>query len=201
MKTIAFLVISSLLFLGCNKKLGDENYAPSPNQPTPNIDEINSELDTYVNQFEQRYGLTVSYPVLFDTGTKTGSSSNSGIIIGLCEVWSNGDRFIYINQSWFSNSTTSITAKKILIFHELGHCSFDRDHDSRKYSNGMPYSIMYPTINPIIPFFNTTYENYFLTELQNPGTSGTLSFMTQSSQPFTLKVYSFTESSCLEDHF
>ena len=72
-----------------------------------------------------------------------------------------------------------VLQRKILVFHELAHCSLNRDHDTRTYNDGMPYSIMYPVINQIIPFFQI-YENYYLTELSNNSIGG--------NDPFLYKI-------------
>lgn len=60
--------------------------------------------------------------------------------------------------------------RKVLIFHELGHCSLNRPHDSRKgdgvsYPSNMPLSMMFPTINPISQYYAAGYNDYYEQEL------------------------------------
>ena len=60
--------------------------------------------------------------------------------------------------------------RKVLIFHELGHCSLNRPHDSRRgdgvnYPSNMPLSMMFPTINGIALYYNQGYNSYYEQEL------------------------------------
>lgn len=172
-KACQLILLMSLFSLGCSNPLKDENPIPSPNPsvPTPTIEQISEELEVFVEEFENGYNLPVTYPVLFDDGAKTGGVNGQGTTIGLCETYSNGNRFVYINRAWFQNAQRTMVQKKILIFHELGHCSMSRNHDSRTYGNGMPYSIMYPVINAIVSNY-VANENYYLTELGDSSIAG-----------------------------
>jgi hypothetical protein len=62
----------------------------------------------------------------------------------------------------------SQTEKEVLVFHELGHCVLNREHNESLISEqNIPKSIMYPYI------FETEYEmyrNYYINELKNPET-------------------------------
>lgn len=177
-----------LFLLGCSQNMTDTNYTPT-NTGTTNITEINAELSQLVQDFETQYGINVSYSVSIDSGNKTGTQTSGGTIIGLCEIYSNGARYVYINQDWFSQSSTLSYYKKILVFHELGHCSMNRNHDcrtlndsstnaqncvsgySQSSSTNKPYSIMYPAINPLI-YWYPTHSSYYLQELGNNSIAG-----------------------------
>ncbi len=47
---------------------------------------------------------------------------------GVCYQYSSGKKEVIIKTSFWSKA--SETQKKILVFHELGHCSLNRDHES-----------------------------------------------------------------------
>lgn len=197
-KQIFLLLFSSVLLMGCNQNMVDTGFTPTPGA-RPDLDALNSELGDIVNQFKTRYpSAFVNFSITVDT-VKTGGTSGSGTIIGLCEVYNNGNRYIYINQSWFSNTTTSAVSKKILVFHELGHCSLGRSHLDTKYASGMPYSIMNSIINPITTYFPAN-ESYYLSELENPSVGGSLGPMVDESffSNSVIQQFFFTEEGC--DH-
>jgi len=174
-----------LSIMSCSKNMTDSNYTPTGTTTDPQV--VNAELTQLVQAFSTQYGVSVSYSVSLDSGgVKTGTTTSGGTIIGLCEIYSDGSRYVYINQDWFSRSSTLSFHKRILVYHELGHCSFNRSHDSRMYtkpnsydSYNVPFSIMYPSVNPIIYWYNT-YSSYFLQELGDSTTAGTLSGLTQA---------------------
>lgn len=183
-----FFVLIILSFMSCSKNMTDSNYTPT-NTGTTNITEISAELVQLVRDFETQYNTTVSYSVTIDSGSKTGTQTSGGTIIGLCEIYSNGARYVYVNQDWFAQSTTLSYHKKLLVFHELGHCSMNRNHDCRTAndsstnaqncvsgysaagSSNKPYSIMYPAINPLITWY-PYHPSYYLQELGNSSLAG-----------------------------
>ncbi len=46
---------------------------------------------------------------------------------GVCYIYANDAREIIIRRDWWNNASDS--DRESLIFHELGHCRLDRDHD------------------------------------------------------------------------
>lgn len=146
------------------------------------------EIQSYVSQFEARYHTTVPYLVDFDTASDTGSQTTNGTTVGVCKVWSDGYKEVRINRTWW-NSQADIT-RKVLIFHELGHCSFNRVHDTRtepmtgvpaEFAN-RPLSMMYPTINPIVYYYRQPqYTDYYENELVGPTSSASMMYMTDET--------------------
>lgn len=60
-------------------------------------------------------------------------------VLGYCD---HRKRAIFINErSW---KKLNRIEKKLLIYHELGHCVLDRRHDESIFINGEPKSIMHP---------------------------------------------------------
>lgn len=155
------LMLPFLFFLGCSQ--GNDN--PTDYGPYPAPVGVDADLLPYVHEFESIYGLTVSYAVQYDAEAETGGNNPAGgTTVGVCRVWDSGRREVLVNKDWWFSKGDM--ARRLLIYHELGHCSFDRDHDSRKYSNGMPFSIMNPILNPVITWYPSKTA-YYLDELDS----------------------------------
>lgn len=86
---------------------------------------------------------------------------------------SNGNRTIQIQVEVIASPTSPYygeLSRKVLIYHEIGHCSLDRPHNSNRdtsVSPNRPESMMYPTINPIVYWYsqNQTWYDYYENEL------------------------------------
>lgn len=120
----------------------------------------------YVHMFESMYGRSTS-------SISMGFAKQEGRVIGMCKRWSNGYRQIEIDPEYWNDTHTSEQAKIGLIFHELGHCALNRDHNSEvEYYSGehirgdVPVSLMYP-----YNFYSSSYEelqDYYFNELFHP---------------------------------
>lgn len=112
------------------------------NPTVPNVG-IHNELKPYVEVFyaiaEMKCGHPVKRPALnMDLG-KADYFLNTNVA-GWCVRTS--PLQIMIDKEYFDMSTNY--EKEELIFHELGHCILNKDHDESKDSNRRPKSIMYP---------------------------------------------------------
>lgn len=167
------LILSFLLLSACSQGQGPTDYGPNPLPGGT----ISAELATYVDAFESRYNANISFAVAFDSVSQTGGDNASGgTTVGVCRVYSNGAKEVLINRSfWDSTGNTALGEAKrvVLIFHELGHCYFDRSHDDRKYSNGMSVTMMNSLLNPTLNFW-ANYNSYYLNELANPSSKDVL---------------------------
>lgn len=117
----------------------------------------NPEFVKYLNQFTSDYGIKLNnYPVNF--GDLKGST------VGECIKYSNGYREIVIDAVLFPQ--LSENEKLVMIYHELGHCVFNRPHDDTFIVDNrvtVPRSIMYQYI-----LFDSQYigrEAYYKDEL------------------------------------
>lgn len=177
---ILFLILTLNFIVGCADK-GVDDGTPNP-VPFPGVSQ-NPELSYYIEAFESLYSIDVNYSVEFDTANETGGSTTSGVTVGVCQVWTSGYKRVLINKAWWDLQAD--VSRKILMFHELGHCSLDRGHDNRRReSDNMPLSIMYPVINPIIQFYalGSAYQQYYEEELfANSPLNSTVSTMTSFS--------------------
>lgn len=129
---LSYLPLACLMLtVSCGKSLSDmldmgkKPYTKQKSDPL---------FDTYIDNFEQRFSVTVRVPVVF----KELDSSKAGV----CYVWSDGYREININsEHWASFSEEQ---REQLLYHELGHCVFDLNHDDSRldYRQSCPNSIM-----------------------------------------------------------
>jgi hypothetical protein len=131
MKSAHLPLVSLLLVVGCGKSfsdmldMGKKPYTKHKTDPT---------FSPYINSFKQEFNVNVSVPVIF----KELDSNKAGV----CYVWSDGYREIGINSKFWPNFSEE--QKEQLIFHELGHCKFNLNHDDSRlsYDNACPNSIM-----------------------------------------------------------
>ncbi|RLD64901.1 MAG: hypothetical protein DRI84_07900 [Bacteroidetes bacterium] len=92
------------------------------------IEPIDSEFSSYIKTYVELKGSGIrNMSILFHT--------LPGSVIGVCYYYSNGDREIYIDPSFWYHDNTTYLDRELLIFHELGHCDLGRDHEE-------PLSIM-----------------------------------------------------------
>ncbi len=193
MRKYALFLAVVCIFLGCKK----DGFSPAmvieqpstqpevPDVPTNNFPSSASkevQLEYLVNEFKSYYkiqNLTDITVIDFKPSTYMNSGSG-GTVVGVCEVYSNNTKQIHINSDWWP--TTTETPKRILMYHELGHCVFNRNHDSRTMSDGKPNSLMNPILDIVVPYF-LNHRNYYLEELSTNSGSEYL------GSPITFKTY------------
>jgi hypothetical protein len=100
---------------------------------------VEKEIEQYVEKFNLLYNTKVNIEITF--------KDLKDSIAGICYYYGSGSsmNYIEIDKEIFSNYND--LGREELIFHELGHCIFDREHsDQRMNSKGysVPDSIMYP---------------------------------------------------------
>lgn len=121
----------ALLFLvtGCGKSLSDfmfVNTSPKKAQTNPIFNE-------FVNSFQAEFNKRVSVPIVL----KAIDKQNAGV----CLVYSNGYREIQINSLYWDSY--SHEQREQLIYHELGHCVLNKDHNNGHLpESSCPMSIM-----------------------------------------------------------
>lgn len=132
----------------CNKAL--------PNDPRT-ISGINSEMLPYVQYFESLLGRGIGdIPIQF--------VRLQGSAVGECVSWSSEYKEIRIDPDYWI--TLENSTRESLIFHELGHCVLNRDHDTEMmdyHSLLVPDSYMYPYM-----FYSddlSALHNHYLAEL------------------------------------
>jgi len=120
-----FLIFCFILgvLVSCGHDVVEVNHAPNPK----NTDPI---FNSYVSSFESLFSVSVNTPIVF---------GDVGEYAGVCYKYSSGYSEIRINENNWEFLTEK--QKEQLIFHELGHCVFDREHNDN-FDNGCPESIM-----------------------------------------------------------
>jgi len=121
-------LIMLLLITGCGKGFQDFINIGEPNFKKAKTDPI---FTPFIQSFEAEFNRRVKVPIVLKT-IKQGYA-------GVCLVYSNGYREIRINKdSW---DYYNHEQKEQLVYHELGHCVFNKDHDNTLREN-CPNSIM-----------------------------------------------------------
>lgn len=154
MKYVIFAILFPFLF-GC------ASFHPAPR--------VDGELAPFVELFQKVYGVNVNYSVMFsdlsnfssfDFADETRSLGKLSSIIGLCTRYSDGRRRVLIDRGYFERNVDNPYAIESLVFHELGHCSFNLGHNN-DIINGVPASIMYPFNIGGFWYYQQNREYYF----------------------------------------
>jgi hypothetical protein len=77
-------------------------------------------MEEYVGRFESEFSVSINFSVQFEE-LPEGQA-------GVCTKWSNGAKQIKIKKSYFD--AVNDYQREQLIYHELGHCVLNRDHNN-----------------------------------------------------------------------
>lgn len=157
----SFIVILLGLFSSCNfqkNNLSKNNFSEKRIYSTSN-----PIFFSIMEDFEEDASIHISPSFsIGDISINFGDVPNDAA--GVCYIYKNGQKEIFISQKFWSKG--SPMQKKILIYHELGHCRLNRSHDdSFRAIDDMTIknSIMHSTIPSTQEFMN--YKSYYLEEL------------------------------------
>lgn len=148
-----FLFLSSLLLLLCCGDGPKENIGDA--YANTNID---PEFIRFVDSFLEEASLRSIDVDISSVGLEIqfGEVESTGDVLGSCNRDSHS---IIVSEADWNN--LSENHREVLIFHELGHCIFDRDHKTAQLRNGEAASIMWPSIQG--KFFGVR-RSYYLDE-------------------------------------
>lgn len=123
----------------------------------------NGAIDEYVHRFERDTGKSAAGIPFFFTKEKT--------YLGACVTFSDGKRYIELEVTNWEKSDD--IEREELVYHELGHCALNRDHDNQLVYNPLvsyriPNSVMYPYNFGKYSVYKIFREHY-VAELTNPG--------------------------------
>lgn len=110
--------------------------------PSKDNDAVQEEFKPYYSEFIDDLNLRnrrVSYSGIAIKFDKMKSSNN----VGECH-YSYPKHTVKINRTFWDVSSN--TTKKIIIYHELGHCMLYKEHSEKLNSINQPVSIMYPRV-------------------------------------------------------
>jgi len=163
-KITSTLVLIAILFSSCI--LAVKTSGPFPIKPG-----IDAALRPYVDRF-QRYGHQYKgagwhghdvYVQFGDTSSFVVEDPKLGNrVIGVCKTATGNapNEIVIDNATW--NSADQYE-REALIFHELGHCAIDRQHEDAVDNDGIPISLMYPSL--IVSAIYAPRRDYYIKEL------------------------------------
>lgn len=128
--------------------------------------ETDPQLIPYFDLFAQEAasrGFTVDYEAERIEGLIEDISQ--GNVLGQCFRNEKKPKKVVIDRTYWEGATED--EREFLIFHELGHCFLDREHDDRRDRDGFCLSIMHST--PQVCTFDLTVTDWdaYLDELFN----------------------------------
>jgi hypothetical protein len=149
------ILILIFLLTGCGKGIEDFIKIKGLSRNKAKTDPIFSE---FINSFKLQFNVNVKVPIIF----KEMDDKHAGV----CYKYSDGYKEININKKYWD--LFSQEQKEQLIYHELGHCVFNKGHDDTllSYDRNCPNSIMrsymfswYEVNRCYIPEYNHYMEN------------------------------------------
>lgn len=125
---------------------------------------IDQDFQNYVDLFEQEIDKEVRIDI--------GYNKLDYPTVGVCIKYTNGYKEIQIDpDAWLEYDEYY---REELIFHELGHCILDREHDNSVIEGyRIPKSVMYPFI---FGYAYNKYKIYYFEELKNKNINWTMYF-------------------------
>ena len=159
-----FISALVVFFVSC----GAEPIRPTnPLNPEPEHEKIlryDEAFSKYIQEFESDWGLNIEdLTARFNTIDQ--DDTKAIVILGTCTTRANTTPHITIDTNLWANLTD--TRRKLLMYHELGHCVL-----FRKHVEGYGTSIMNPMLIGSAIF--SSKENFFINELFNENTHGSL---------------------------
>lgn len=133
-------IILSLSLTGCKKDIIETDQALLPY------------FDLFALEAEKR-GITVDYELERIEGLLQDIRDES--VLGQCFRNAEKPKKVIIDQEYWDEADEF--SKQFLIFHELGHCFLNREHDDRSDASNVCISIMHST--PQACDFELTEEN------------------------------------------
>ena len=126
-----------------HKKLVKAHKARLLKEQREELADLQDELNSHVTRFEKEMGMKVPYTVKIVVKL---SGPYKPDVVGRCLKYKSGKRKVQILKSWWDENT-QYEIRENLVYHELGHCSFNRDHDDKIMTTyrvfyGCPASLM-----------------------------------------------------------
>lgn len=125
-KNLLMMVLSVSLISACTNE--EENI-------------IEAELEVYFARFAEeatQRGKTVDFESIPLSAYIENIASRG--TLGQCKSYSNGSKTIVVDEPYWNRIDD--LQKEYIVFHELGHCVLDKDHDDSQADNGECISIM-----------------------------------------------------------
>ena len=159
-----FFFLSGLLFstFTCSN---DFYYSEPDEVPEPiGYDNIDEELWEYFSIFEtegEKRGKSIDLKLENLIGDI--SEIKEVGVAGTCQYGRYISNHVTIDKSFWNRA--GYLSREFVVFHELGHCVLNRDHDESKDANGRCLSLMRSGTGDCIDAYNSTNRAYYLNEL------------------------------------
>lgn len=163
MKKLTILLILSFIFTSCGANLNKHTKESSGTRMFATTD---STFSAYVKKFEEEgrnyYGANFS---VGDIPINFGDTQDENYD-GVCIKYTNGAKEIIIKKEWW-DARDNVTSREMMIFHELGHCRLDKDHDNELIPTEDGTIVKTSLMNAVLPATSTyiTYKAGYLAEL------------------------------------
>jgi hypothetical protein len=149
LKYVVMAIVMHLFFISCHKGKSQEiesallihftNFEAEAVAHGLDIDIFSLDINGYIQNIETR-------------GT-----------LGQCKSYSDGSQQIVVDEQYWNRISNS--EREYLVFHELGHCILEREHNDERDENGNCISIMQSGNNGCKSVYNDNYKAQLLNEL------------------------------------
>ncbi|MFT6071095.1 MAG: hypothetical protein ACJAT2_002084 [Bacteriovoracaceae bacterium] len=133
-----FLLLTLILLSSCGLPIGRDLVVKNKGE-VRQFESSNPLFTSIVSQFEQA-GKQYSGNPNFSAGhvpVNFGDTENESFE-GVCFSYPDGTTEVIIRESWWNSASEAL--KESLLFHELGHCVLNRDHDNETHeANSVTY--------------------------------------------------------------
>lgn len=141
-------------------------YTCTPEVTYPSFPNVDPELQPYFFRFEEegkKRGILVELEKAKIYGSVEKIYVQSNTILGFCQANTTSSKKIIIDIDFWNRSSN--LKKELIVFHELGHCYLNRDHNSEKLSNGTCKSIMRSGYDGCVDYYNDKTRERLIDEL------------------------------------
>lgn len=148
-KYVGLTLVLYLFFISCNK---DDSQV------------IESELQAHFTNFESEanaHGLDIDISAIGVNGYIQNIETRG--TLGQCKSYSDGSQQVIVDEQYWNR--ISDNEREYLVFHELGHCILEKEHNDEQDENGNCISIMQSGNNGCKSVYNTEYKAQLLNEL------------------------------------
>ena len=156
---IAFIVFTSCGF--DNPPLQDDNLVDDNTQPL--FSNVDNRLVSHFQEFENEAadrGFDFDLNALGITGVIEQIPEDG--VAGTCQYGLH-IHHVTIDANFWNNASQNL--REFVVFHELGHCVLNRDHEEGAFANGICISIMRSGLEDCRDAYNPNNRNYYLDEL------------------------------------
>ncbi len=133
--------------------------------PKPGIHpDVKPHVDRFIELGKQHRGADFTIPnINIDIGKANDLTDQFLLsnVLGWCKPWFSPREILLDEEYWQSAGTLD---REQLVFHELGHCALDREHNETWARDDWPTSIMYPS-NEIDQHKYAAWYDYYIKEL------------------------------------